>query len=56
MEAVFAAAPEPKTMQWIAGAEHFFMGVPGSAESKLLPMQLAMRAWLQAELGLRPPA
>lgn len=54
MEAVFAAAPEPKTMQWIDGAEHFFMGVPGSAESKLLPMQMAIRAWLQHALNLTP--
>ena len=52
MEAVFVAAPAPKSMQWIAGAEHFFQGVPGSSEPKLLLMQQAMRIWLAAELHL----
>ncbi len=56
MEAVFAAAPEPKQMQWIDGAEHFFMGVAGSPEPKLLPMQVAMRKWLAATLNLQPLA
>ena len=52
MEAVFRQAPNPKAMRWIDGAEHFFMGVAGSPEPKLLPMQLAMREWLATELSL----
>ncbi len=54
MEAVFAAAPSPKTMHWIPGAEHFFMGVPDSPESKLLILQQAIRSWLASELRLAP--
>jgi len=46
MEEVFANAPGEKTMQWIEGAEHFFMGVPGSPAPKLDRMQLALREWL----------
>ncbi len=52
MEELFQQAPEPKSMQWIEGAEHFFMGVPGSAGPKLAEMQLAMRTWLQTQLHL----
>ncbi len=48
MEAIFAGAPEPKEMHWIDGAEHFFMGVPGSTQPKLDRMQLAVRQWLAA--------
>ena len=51
-KAVFAAAPEPKEMHWIAGAEHFFMGVPASPGSKLPQMQLAVRQWLERRFGL----
>lgn len=47
MEQTFAFAPGPKEMQWIAGAEHFFAGVPGSPETKLDAMQLAIRQWLR---------
>ncbi len=46
MEQVFAGTPEPKEMHWIADAEHFFAGVPGSPATKLDRMQLAMRQWL----------
>ncbi len=56
MEELFRNTPDPKQMQWIAGAEHFFMGVPGSPEPKLAAMQHALRAWLHTELHLTPPA
>ncbi len=56
MEGLFRNTPDPKQMQWIAGAEHFFMGVPGSPEPKLAAMQHALRAWLHTELHLAAPA
>ncbi len=46
MEQVFANTPGSTEMRWIDGAEHFFMGVPGSPEPKLDAMQLAIREWL----------
>ena len=54
MEALFRNSPEPKQMTWIAGAEHFFMGVPTSPTPKLQAMQSALRTWLQNELSLQP--
>lgn len=56
MEKIFAAAPDPKEMQWIDGAEHFFAGVPGSLQPKLDRMQLAMRQWLSREFFPGVPA
>lgn len=56
MEQVFEAAPAPKEMHWIDGAEHFFMGVPGSPGPKLDRMQLAMREWLSAQFFPEVPA
>lgn len=47
MEAHFLTAPGSTDMQWIDGAEHFFMGVPGSPAPKLDRMQLAIRTWLE---------
>lgn len=47
MEQIFADAPEPKEFHWIDGAEHFFMGVPGSQSPKLDRMQLALSTWLR---------
>ncbi len=46
MERVFADAPGEKEMIWIEGAEHFFMGVPGSPTPKIEQMQAALRDWL----------
>jgi uncharacterized protein len=46
MEEVFAKAPGEKEMMWIDGAEHFFMGVPGSPGPKIEAMQAALRDWL----------
>ena len=56
MEKIFAAAPDPKEMHWIDGAEHFFAGVPGSPQPKLDRMQLAMRQWLSKEFFPDVPA
>ena len=48
MEAAMQDAPPPTEMHWVEGAEHFFMGVPGSPAPKLPVMQQILRAWLQA--------
>jgi alpha/beta superfamily hydrolase len=48
MEEVFRNAPGETQMQWIDGAEHFFMGVPGSPAPKLDRMSAALREWLGA--------
>ena len=47
MEQAFANAPGSTEMQWIDGAEHFFMGVPGSPAPKLDRMGLGIREWLE---------
>ncbi len=52
MEEIFAESPDPKEMHWVAGAEHFFMGVPESPSPKLPQMQLAIRNWLERQFGL----
>lgn len=56
MEWTFQQTPEPKDMQWIDGAEHFFAGVPGSPAPKLDRMQLAIRQWLSARYFPATPA
>ncbi|GAA3764856.1 alpha/beta hydrolase [Terriglobus aquaticus] len=48
MEEVMRQAPPPIEMHWIAGAEHFFMGVPGSPAPKLPQMQEAVRTWVRS--------
>jgi alpha/beta superfamily hydrolase len=53
MEEVFAGAPDPKSLVWIEGAEHFFQGIPQSPAPKLAGMQAALRAWLIESFGLR---
>ncbi len=52
LEPVFAGLPEPKRLVWVAGADHFFQGVPGSPEPKLEGMQEAIRMWLGDSFGL----
>jgi Predicted hydrolase of the alpha/beta superfamily len=52
MEAVFAAASEPKRLVWIAGAEHFFQGTPESPAPKLGLMQQEIARWLEEQFGL----
>lgn len=59
LESVFAGLPEPKRLEWIAGADHFFQGVPGSPSSKIHLMQEALQSWLRDNFSLRemkPPA
>ena len=53
MEAVFAAAAEPKRLVWIEGAEHFFQGTAESPAPKLGQMQGEIARWLEEELGLK---
>ncbi len=48
MDSILNQAPGLTEIHWIDGAEHFFMGVPGSPAPKLDRMQLAIRAWLQS--------
>ena len=46
LEQAVAPSPEPKEVVWIENADHFFAGIEGSPEPKLLKMQMAMREWL----------
>ena len=52
MERMLAEVPDPKRMVWVAGADHFFAGIPGSPASKLNDMQMDLRGWLAAEFDL----
>jgi hypothetical protein len=52
LEGVFASAPEPKRLVWVAGADHFFQGTADSPAAKLGEMQQEIRTWLQSEFGL----
>lgn len=49
MQAAMKTAPPPLEMHWVEGAEHFFMGVPGSPSPKLPQMQEHVRSWVQAQ-------
>jgi alpha/beta superfamily hydrolase len=46
LERIVATAPNPKQTVWIAEADHFFAGIPGSPASKLSQMREAMEQWL----------
>jgi len=52
MQDVFARAPEPKRLVWIAGADHFFQGTTDSPGPKLNLMQEEIASWLRSEIGL----
>ena len=52
MQDVFARAPEPKRLVWIAGADHFFQGTTDSPGAKLNLMQEEIASWLRSEIGL----
>jgi uncharacterized protein len=52
LDVVFARAPEPKRLVWIAGADHFFQGTADSPGAKLGLMQQEMREWLKSEFGM----
>ena len=45
-------APAPSQTTIIAGADHFFQGVPGDEKPKLDLMQATLRTWLEATFGL----
>ncbi len=48
METIMRTAPPPLELHWVEGAEHFFMGVPGSPAPKLPQMQAIVRTWVLA--------
>jgi alpha/beta superfamily hydrolase len=52
VEEILGTAAEPKEIHWIAGADHFFQGVPGSPGAKLEQMQAVLRTWLGQQFGL----
>lgn len=52
MERIFSTAPEPKRLQWVEGADHFFQGTPDSPAPKLSLMQQEVRSWLRSAFGL----
>lgn len=54
LTAAMERTPPPKKVVFVAGADHFFAGVPGSPASKLPEMQAALLAWLGSEFALRP--
>ncbi len=56
MEEIFREAPGETEVTWIEGAEHFFVGVPGSPTPKLDRMQLAIRTWVQSRFFGSEPA
>jgi alpha/beta superfamily hydrolase len=47
-------APKPRQRIMIAGADHFFQGIPTSPKSKLPQMQQALIAWLAETFHLAP--
>jgi alpha/beta superfamily hydrolase len=49
LEAMMVAAPEPKRIVWIAGADHFFAGTAQSPGSNLDVMGAALRDWIRDE-------
>ena len=52
LEAFLVAAPEPKRIVWVEGADHFFAGTAQSPASKLAVMREALRSWLADEFAL----
>ncbi len=46
LESFLVAAPEPKRVVWVPGADHFFGGVPDSPGSKLDIFGGELKAWL----------
>ncbi|HEV2618472.1 MAG TPA: alpha/beta family hydrolase [Acidobacteriaceae bacterium] len=56
LSSVWASAADPKRLAWIAGADHFFQGTPGSPGAKLALMQAEMHVWLQQTFELALPA
>lgn len=55
VEKVLDKAPEPKSIFWVEGADHFFQGTTSSPGAKLAVMQQHMRLWLHEEFDLNEP-
>ena len=55
LEAVLVAAPAPKRIAWVVGADHFFAGIPASPGSKLDQLGAAIRAWVADTFELTAP-
>lgn len=51
---VVASAPSPSQCIIVAGADHFFAGVPASSKSKLDVMRSVMEVWLKQTFNLEP--
>lgn len=52
LESFLVAAPEPKRVVWVGGADHFFAGTPDSPGSKLEIFSAEVRAWLASTFNL----
>ncbi len=52
LESFLVAAPEPKRLAWIPGADHFFAGTPDSPGSKLDLFVAELRSWLASTFNL----
>ena len=56
LEQVAANSPGSHECQIIAGADHFFQGIPSNPKPKLGEMQTLIRTWLMQNFHLEPPA
>ena len=56
LEAFASTAPPPTETHIIAGADHFFQGIPASPTPKLEQMQAHLRTWLAETFHLAPPS
>ena len=52
LESFLVAAPEPKRVVWIPGADHFFAAIPDSPQSKLEIFAGELRSWLADSFNL----
>ena len=55
LEQVAANSPGSHECQIIAGADHFFQGIPSSPKPKLEDMRALIRTWLIQTFQLNPP-
>ena len=53
LESFLVAAPEPKQVVWIEGADHFFAGTASSPGSKLDAFSAELRLWLAGTFNLQ---
>ncbi len=52
LESFLVGALEPKSLIWIAGADHFFAGTAASPGSKLVAFSTELRSWLGTTFDL----